>query len=162
VVQYVTRREFKLLQDMLNERHKAQQQGVSAALEAAEKAVNKAEAAAEKRFKSVNEFRKQLSDQAATFMPRAEYDTAHDALIEKMETATAARAREITELERRMTDAVRDLTTRADKAAGRDVGADEARGYARNSQTMRIQALGLAVAVLSVLATVLGIYAATH
>jgi hypothetical protein len=45
---------------------------VTAALEAAEKAVVKAEVASEKRFDAVNEFRQQLSDQAATFMPRNE------------------------------------------------------------------------------------------
>jgi hypothetical protein len=35
--------------------------------------VIKAETAAEKRFEAVNEFRGQLRDQAATFLPRAEY-----------------------------------------------------------------------------------------
>lgn len=43
---------------------------VSIASEASEKAINKAEMAAEKRFESVNEFRGQLSDQVRTFMPR--------------------------------------------------------------------------------------------
>lgn len=45
---------------------------VNAALSAAEKAVTKAEIAAEKRFDSVNEFRGQLKDQTATFIPRQE------------------------------------------------------------------------------------------
>lgn len=40
--------------------------------DAQEKAVAKAETAAEKRLDSVNEFRAQLSDQAQTFMPRNE------------------------------------------------------------------------------------------
>lgn len=53
-------------------RFEAQEKAVSAALAAAEKAVAKAELAAEKRFEAVNEFRGQLSDQAASFMPRAE------------------------------------------------------------------------------------------
>lgn len=54
------------------QRFEGQEKAVSAALQAAKEAVIKAEAAAEKRFDSVNEFRQQLSDQAASFMPRRE------------------------------------------------------------------------------------------
>ncbi len=54
------------------ERHDAQQNAISAALAAAEKAVTKAEVAAEKRFDGVNEFRGQLKDQSATFITRTE------------------------------------------------------------------------------------------
>lgn len=50
----------------------AQEKAVAAALSAAERAVLKAEAAAERRFESQNEFRGQLSDQAARQLPRAE------------------------------------------------------------------------------------------
>jgi hypothetical protein len=42
------------------------------ALSGADKAVSKAEAATEKRFDAVNEFRQTLADQAASLMPRAE------------------------------------------------------------------------------------------
>jgi len=51
---------------------KAQDKAVQIAMVASEKAVVKAEVAAEKRFEAVNEFRGQLTDQAATFMPRSE------------------------------------------------------------------------------------------
>jgi hypothetical protein len=51
----------------LDQRFNAQQAGVDAALTSAEKAVAKAEGANERRFDSVNEFRQQLNDQAATF-----------------------------------------------------------------------------------------------
>jgi hypothetical protein len=54
------------------QRFAAQEEAVAAALQAAKEAVNKAEAAAEKRFDSVNEFRAQLTDQANTFIPRLE------------------------------------------------------------------------------------------
>jgi len=50
----------------------AQDKAVQIAMIASEKAVVKAEIAAEKRFEAVNEFRGQLADQAATFMPRSE------------------------------------------------------------------------------------------
>lgn len=68
-----------------DQRHAAQQTAVANALAsqekfaearqvASEKAIAKAETAAEKRFDSVNEFRQTLTDQAASFMPRAEAD----------------------------------------------------------------------------------------
>lgn len=57
------------------ERFDAQENAVAAALQAAKEAVNKAETAAEKRFDAVNEFRGQLADQAATFMPREVAET---------------------------------------------------------------------------------------
>jgi hypothetical protein len=60
----------------MQEREKA----FHAAMAAADRAVNKAEAATERRFESVNEFRSALSDQAATFMPRAEAHGRMDAL----------------------------------------------------------------------------------
>lgn len=61
----------------------AAEKAVSAALTAAERAVAKAEEASEKRFDSVNEFRAQLGDQAATFMTRMESDTRLRAADEK-------------------------------------------------------------------------------
>lgn len=73
----------------------AAERAVQAALTAAEKAVNKAEIAAEKRFESVNEFRAQLSDQAAGFMPRAEAEQRLAQLSEtlnKLEKSTAMSA----------------------------------------------------------------------
>jgi hypothetical protein len=62
----------------------AQDKAVQIAMIASEKAVVKAEIAAEKRFESVNEFRAQLTDQAATFLARTEYLTAHQSLTEKI------------------------------------------------------------------------------
>jgi hypothetical protein len=60
------------LQSSLDQRFGDADKAVNAALQAAEKAVTKAELAAEKRFDANNEFREQLRDQAATFMPRTE------------------------------------------------------------------------------------------
>jgi hypothetical protein len=49
-----------------------QKEATNLALSAAQLAVSKAEAAAEKRFDSVNEFRQVLSDQTASFVTRRE------------------------------------------------------------------------------------------
>jgi hypothetical protein len=63
----------------------AQEKAVAAALTAADRAVSKAEVASEKRFDSVNEFRGQLSDQAASFLPRIEFNRALEALTDRMD-----------------------------------------------------------------------------
>ena len=68
---------------------KAAEQAVQTALVSAEKAVVKAEAATDKRFESVNEFRQQLNDQAVTFMPRAEAEARLLALAEKFDVVTS-------------------------------------------------------------------------
>lgn len=55
------------------------------ALVAADRAVAKAEAAAEKRFESVNEFRNVLSNQSATLITRTESDAQMQAMSEKID-----------------------------------------------------------------------------
>ena len=56
-------------------------------MNAAEKAVLKAEAASERRFESVNEFRATLADQAARLMPRAEVEISIKSLGDKVTEA---------------------------------------------------------------------------
>lgn len=72
---------------------------VALAFEASDRAISKAEAAAEKRFESVNEFRAQLNDQQRTFLTRTEYGGRHEALSEKVDI-NAAR---VSDLELRVT-----------------------------------------------------------
>jgi len=71
-----------------NQRFEAQSQAIKDALQAAKEAVVKAETATEKRFESVNEFRKTLSDQSGTFITRAEFDQIKDATNEKLGVIT--------------------------------------------------------------------------
>lgn len=56
------------------QRFQAQEKAVIAAMLSADRAVAKAEAASEKRFESVNEFRGTLSDQVRLFIPRSVVD----------------------------------------------------------------------------------------
>lgn len=95
-----TDKAFEAQQTAMQAALTAAETAVSKALESAEKAVTKAESAAEKRFDAVNEFRGQLSDQAATLMPRAESNARHEAAAEKIDA----------------------LNTRLDKAEGRGTG----------------------------------------
>jgi hypothetical protein len=77
------------------ERFDAQERANSLALDAAEKAVLKAEGAAEKRFEAVNEFRATLTDQAATFATRVEMISelrAMSARLERIESHDALTA----------------------------------------------------------------------
>lgn len=71
-------------EDRTKERFALMEKNINVAMTASDKAVTKAETATEKRFESVNEFRETLRDQAATLMPRAEYDVQHKALEEKL------------------------------------------------------------------------------
>lgn len=59
-------------------------------MECAKEAVTKAENAAEKRFASVNEFRAQLADQAATFITRLEYDRVMGSITDKIDVINTA------------------------------------------------------------------------
>jgi len=99
------------LKRLLDERYVSQQREVLAALTSAEKAVTKAETAAEKRFESVNEFRGQLSDQANTFMPRPEGDIRINAVSEKIDVNAA-----------RISDIELRLSSRLDIDQGKTVG----------------------------------------
>ena len=117
---------------------KAAEQAVAVALANAEKATAKAEAASNARFESVNEFRKALTDQTATFIPRAEYDTAHAALTERV-TSNADR---VAALELR-------LTSRLDRGEGSDAGAAGQRTDQRLNMSQVIAGIATLVAVLS-------------
>jgi hypothetical protein len=119
---------------------KAAEQAVAVALANAEKATGKAEAAANARFESVNEFRKALTDQTATFIPRAEYDTAHAALTDRV-TANADR---VAALELR-------LTSRLDVGEGADRGTSSARTEQRLTVSQVIAALAVLATVVSII-----------
>ena len=76
---------------------------INAALLAAEKAVTKAETATERRFEGVNEFRATLSDQAATFISRVEFEA--------------------------ISERLRELAARLDRFEGRSTGLSAGWGY---------------------------------
>lgn len=67
------------------DRFKATDDRTGLALTSSEKAVQKAEIATEKRFDSVNEFRGQLKDQAATLLPRSEADVKFNGFTKEIE-----------------------------------------------------------------------------
>jgi hypothetical protein len=88
-----TTRELRVLIDeadkRYNQRFDAQEKAVAAALAAAKEAVVKAEAASEKRFDSVNEFRATLKDQQTLLIPRTEVDAKLKALSDRLDDVDA-------------------------------------------------------------------------
>lgn len=134
---------------------KAAEQAVAVALANAEKATGKAEMAAERRFESVNEFRRALADQTATFIPRAEYDSAHAALVDRV----SANADRVGSLELR-------LTSRLDTSAGEKSGDSDQR---TQNQQRKTQATSSTVMILvavgtfiSIAALILSVVVAVH
>jgi hypothetical protein len=64
----------------------------ASALTAAKEAVGKAEAATERRFENVNEFRATLSDQAQTFVSKAEWQSETRGLAARISTLELAQS----------------------------------------------------------------------
>ena len=118
---------------------KAAEQAVAVALANAEKATIKAEDASERRFEGVNEFRKALSDQTQTFIPRAEYETAREALTARVNF----NADRVAALELR-------LTSRLDLGEGADKGEDHRRTEQRLDIGQLVAVVAVIVAILSV------------
>jgi hypothetical protein len=99
----------------------AADRAVQTAMIAAEKAVAKAETANEKRFESVNEFRKTLSDQTASFPSRVELSA--------------------------LADRVTDLGTRMDKAEGHTSGLSDGTKLLIQVVSVVLAAIGLYLAL---------------
>jgi hypothetical protein len=76
------------LREYVDVRFEAQQKAVESALAAADRAVQKAEVASDKRFDSVNEFRNTLSDQTRTLIPRTEAEQQFKDVGEKLANLT--------------------------------------------------------------------------
>jgi vacuolar-type H+-ATPase subunit I/STV1 len=94
---------------------------------ASEKAILKAENAAEKRFESVNEFRAQLSDQATRFYPRTEAEAAISRVNERIAELGEIASTHMTRLEynsahERLVEQVRELNDRANRSEGKGLG----------------------------------------
>jgi len=116
----------------------AQQRAIDAALISAEKAVDKANTANEKRFEGVNEFRGQLTDQAATFIARPEYASTIDALGDKVDT----------------------LDSRLTGVQGAQVGAEQVTLAAAAKTNSRLVMLGLVISAVVVVINVFLYYIA--
>lgn len=91
---------------------------VELALNAADKAVTKAETATEKRFESVNEFRQTLSDRDRLSITRVEHDGFRDAI-----------RTELSQMRDNMNEKFSALQTRIDRTEGRGAGMGAVWGF---------------------------------
>lgn len=82
-------------QEMRDARLEALEKQIQVSLKSQETAILKAEAATEKRFESVNEFRATLTDQAATFASRASFESLEASLLAKIDALNNAQASEL-------------------------------------------------------------------
>lgn len=82
-------RKYDALENIRNISFTAAQDAVNTALQATKEAIGKSETATEKRFDSVNEFRKTLADQTASFIPRAEIEASFKNFQDKLEALSS-------------------------------------------------------------------------
>lgn len=124
----------------VDQRFRAAETGLKAALDAlrdntllafaaSEKAIQKAEVAAEKRFEAVNEFRRTLADQTATFMPRMQTEAMVSNVNEKVDA----------------------LAVRMDRSEGRGSGLQDGWGYLVGGIGLLISILGGVAALVAFL-----------
>lgn len=117
--------EITRIEDMINSiRSKLEtaqitsEKAVAFALSATERAITKSEISSEKRFDSVNEFRKTLSDQTSTFVPRGEIESTFKNLQDK-----------IISMDKTYGDRIADLKQYKDTASGQGEGKQQIWGY---------------------------------
>lgn len=79
---------FEAQSDALTAALQAAKEAVQAAQAGADRAVAKAEGAADKRFESLNELRQLVNDVVALMMPKSEATNRFDAISEKLEAMT--------------------------------------------------------------------------
>jgi hypothetical protein len=133
-------RRFGSIQLQVDQRFAAADKATGIAMTASEKAVDRAQEASEKRFDGVNEFRKALSDQTGTFIPRAEYDSRLRGVDEH-----ASRSDErLSSLELR-------LTSRLDLSSGEKAGTEKGRMRNRDDRAQANSSMVLAVMIISVI-----------
>ena len=103
----------------------ANEKATAAALAAAKEAVAKAESASEKRFESVNEFRGQLRDQAASFITRDEYSIQLKSITDKLDNATASFSSQLDRATQQLSSSISGLTLSRAESEGKMSGRAE-------------------------------------
>lgn len=132
------------LKELAFQRFDADARAVASALMAADRAVAKAELAQEKRLEGVNEFRQQLSDQAAAFITRRELDARGSSIDIQID----ALQQRLAELELR-------LTSRLDRGSGEDSARAEIKTDTREEANRRTLMLGVIVSVVVIVVNII-------
>jgi DNA anti-recombination protein RmuC len=108
------------LRDYMDLRFRANEEQTRLAMAASKEAIIKSENATEKRFESVNEFRRTLADQALQFIPRVEAEKELESLRNKIEEISKTGALRLEEATKAVTgrfeEAHKGSTARFDEA----------------------------------------------
>ena len=83
-------REYVTLKEYIESRLDSMQRATEVAIQAAQRATEKAETANNARFANVNEFRQALQDQTREYLPRAEFNIQHKAIEDRVDNLTRA------------------------------------------------------------------------
>lgn len=136
----------------------AVQRELSIVHEAAEKAIAKAENANEKRFASVNEFRAQLADQTASFLPREVADRQFAELARQLELAQRDRE---SKLPREVFDrTVAEWTAWRERIDAHVIASSAAERTMARTEDRQSVTMGQVIAAVSVGVAILGILSA--
>lgn len=132
----------------------AQEKAVNAAFLASEKAIIKAEDAQKENNSKTNEFRGQLSDQAATLMPRAETETRFKSVEEKIEDVKTSLFKKIEDeaaarigMATDNRNAINDLRISRSQVEGRSLGTAAVIAYIISAVTVVGSIIGLVLAL---------------
>jgi len=135
----------------------AADRAVAAALVAADKAAATLAVATEKRLDNVNEFRESLADQAATAMPRAEYEAMHKAFVDRVENLDRRKEEEIGRVLALHTALELRVSSRLDVTSGEGHGAETARAALAAAAAVRSRTLSIVIAAVSTILVGMGI-----
>lgn len=135
---------FNDLNRLLDERHQNGQRALDAARDAEQREINRTNSEIATRFESVNEFREQLREQAATFTTRNESDAAHRELRALMDA-----------MDKRITE----INSLVIEARGQDKGAVDQAAQRRASASLLI---GVTAVILTALSIAVGLILALN
>jgi len=139
----------------------AAKDAVTTAMSASEKAVAKAETSTDKRFEAVNEFRAQLSDQAATFATRNDLDVRFQAMSDKMNLEYQHFNDLGTNRDKTIAALDIKISHRLDLEQGRDTGTNDSRNNRRLDTGSMVAIISVVLVVISIAITVITLLSRT-
>lgn len=125
----------------------ASEKAIEKAEIATQKAIEKAESATDTRFAAVNEFRAQLADQTATFMLRREAEQRIGQVDDKLGTFQTSFIQQINGMSQRIDGQIAAINSRLDRTEGSSKGKDASWGYL-------IAAIGLLSTIIAIVIAV--------
>ncbi|HEV8189464.1 MAG TPA: hypothetical protein VGP83_17045 [Pyrinomonadaceae bacterium] len=152
--------QFKSLEETSRAQLAALKENTAIAFTASERAIEKAALAAEKRFESVNEFRKSLTDQTATFMPRPQIEALVQNVNDKIDAQRRDQSTYVTRIEveqqfKSMTQQLTVMQAWQDRNDGRSTGVERTVDTTKVNWHLMLATVAVIISVVSALVTVI-------